>query len=107
VNAKELVDAAMVKKGDYITTVKGKLIHPRSLLTGESSGSSFHDCSWRGDVLEVLAVDLPFVHVLNHSFVPRGHKHVLDLDSVEIAPLSNEFVASVLGLVFDNKEVLQ
>lgn len=76
------------KKGEMITVV---------------NWISHNDNSYRGDCLEVLAVDLPFLRVKRHPCNNTWDNITLSLDRVEIKHLSKEFILSVLP---DYKEPL-
>lgn len=57
-----------LRVGQYTTILKGP-IYPESsevgnLLTGQViTKAAFEDHSWQGDVLQIIAIDLPFVAV--------------------------------------------
>ena len=78
-NAKKLAEDLSLKKGDFFTVVEW---------------TSHKDNSYKGDCLEAVVVDHPFVRVRNHSsrFVP---KMTLNLDQIVIQPLSEDFVSDV------------
>ncbi|WP_415912494.1 hypothetical protein [Neptuniibacter sp. QD37_11] len=75
----KLAESLKVKKSDFITVVKWR---------------NSEDESYVGDCLEVLVVDENLLRVKVHC----GFKPVrtLNLDEVEIRPLSKEFVDCVL-----------
>jgi hypothetical protein len=88
-NAQDLAESLTVKKGDFITVVRW---------------TSHLDNSYKGDCMEVLVVDMPFIRVRIHDddLFPEGV--TLNLDQLEIMPLSDEFVKSVLESKAKNKE---
>ena len=66
--------------------------------TTETLGAE--DLSCLGDVLEILAVDLPYLIVANHScLVGQGEPHRLTLDSrrTKFKELSAQYVFYALG----------
>lgn len=78
-----------LKKGDFITVVKWV---------------SHLDNSYRGDCLEVMAVDLPFIRAFRHGGFMRNNTITLNLDQVEIKELSADFVDNVLNPQEKEKE---
>ena len=81
-NAQDVFKQAMIKKGDFVT-VRKWLSHP--------------DNSYKGDCLEVMVVDTPFIRVKRHTGWNKGGMLTLNLEQVELHPLSPEFVQSVIG----------
>lgn len=82
-DATELAKQLELKKGDFFTVVRWLHID---------------DNSYRGDCLEAVTVDHPFVRAYCHD---HEFTITLDLNQVEIMPLSPEFVKSVLDEMED------
>ncbi len=71
-----------VKVGDYITVVLR---------------SCSNDKTFCGDLLRVKVVDYPYVRVHVYDGYSAGENSTLNLNDVEIMPLSQDFVDDVLG----------
>ena len=81
-NAQELATSLELKKGDYFT-IRRWLSH--------------QDYSWVGTCFEAKVVDYPLVRALTHDGIGKGEVLTLNLERVEIMPLSPEFVESVMA----------
>jgi hypothetical protein len=90
-----------LKVGDWITVLSWKPVSPPIDYDpcggwGGGSGKALVDRSWVGDVLEVLAIDHPFVAVRT---IKAGTEFRVSLDTrqVNLKLLSKEFVVACLG----------
>ena len=81
-DAKELVNGLNLKVDDFFTVVKWRGIK---------------DNSYRGDCLQAKVIDFPYIRTFVHDGPLKGHTITLNLDQIEIMPLSDEFVYSVIG----------
>lgn len=93
-----------LQKGDWITVVswnKREHVHD-SLMTGQIVVETIQDRSYCGDLLEVLAVDHPFVAVVIDKYRNSPHMNPvtsLNLLEIKIQKCSDEYVAAMRGKV--------
>lgn len=71
-----------LSKGDFITVLEW---------------TSHRDNSYKGDVLEVQAIDLPFIVCKNHTGYSGGKPLSLNTNAVQLVSLSKEYVDAALG----------
>jgi hypothetical protein len=79
---RDIVQNCKIAKGDFFTVVQW--LHS-------------NDNSYKGDCFEVRVVDLPYIRAFRHTGWGAEGSITLNLDQVEIMPLSDEFVADVMG----------
>lgn len=63
-----------------------------------TTATTYRDNSWKGSVLEVKAVQLPYVVVNNHSYC-SGRAITLDTRQVKLMELSPSMVEAMIGRV--------
>ena len=79
--AKEMIKGLELKKGDFFTIVRWRFVK---------------DNSYRGSCLEAKVIDPPYARVLVHDGILSGATITLNLDEIEIMPLSPDFVQNVM-----------
>lgn len=90
-----------LKIGDFVTVLKGKC-YDRTEGSMFSEGGikvigKTEDGSYKGEVLEVLAVDYPYVALKNHSMVGIIDSPIhLDLREWGLKRLSDAYVKAIL-----------
>lgn len=79
--------------GDFITVLKGVPIYGRA-MDGDMLTITGDDNSWKGDVLQITAIDFPYI-VAN---ILTGYKttHHFDLRMQEFKKLSKNYVDALL-----------
>ena len=84
------LEADDLQVGLYVTIIKGQL---RWRTTGDEE---YEDTSFQGDVMQIMAIDLPFVNVYVLGKVTQI-SHVFDIrKGWQFKLLSPDFVASTL-----------
>lgn len=91
-------------KGDYITVLQGQRLSDMVLSIFGSSGiqeGPRYDNSYKGDVLEVMATDYPYLVLKNKS--ERNTIITLDCRMTVFKKLSDEFVKASLNPTTDKE----
>lgn len=96
--------------GEYITVTRGVQLGGIMASLGSDgwlsptgrniSEEKRYDRSWTGNILKVLAVNLPIVVVLNERDkygIKEGKRHTLNLKEIEWMTLTDDFVREALG----------
>ena len=70
-----------------------------NFLTGETQiqTRTVNDNSYKGNVLEIVAIDLPYIAVINHSDNWQKKAFKLDTRRVDLMELSEAYVKAILG----------
>lgn len=91
-----MITKGEIAKGHFVTVLKWlPREFPAVRMLGFDGGTHV-DRSWVGDVLEVMAVDLPFI-VVEHRSASGYNPIQLNMDELVLKELSPEFVAASIG----------
>lgn len=89
------------KIGDFITVLQGQKLNPYTgFLIGDGlmeqeSREDRYDNSYKGEVLEIMAIDYPYIVLRNRS----NNNNILNLDLrlTKFKALSKEYVNALIG----------
>ena len=96
-----------VKVGQMVTVLKGRKYRPMPIgIWGSASDChEREDKSYKGVVLKVTAVDLPYIVVeYDGTYGPQPQTAVLDLTEVVLKKLSPQFIKAAMKKPKEKKE---
>jgi hypothetical protein len=91
-----------LRAGLFVTVMQGMRLYNGGIFGGEGdkaviTRSEHRDRSYMGDVLEITAVNHPFVVCKRHTGIMLDRPVTLDTREYELMPLTEDFVKAAKG----------